>query len=151
MQYEDEEEEGEARPRPKKTKKRQTKKSIFEVYEPVELERGHFTDRDNEIRTTDVPERFQLRSVPVTSAPEEEIAREAEWIYKHAFGNPTISVQAAQEEGAGAKGSSVSASDRASRHQPPAGRKSVTAVAKIAEALKFMRNQLFEVCSASVS
>ncbi|KAL1440168.1 hypothetical protein MTO96_009978 [Rhipicephalus appendiculatus] len=142
-EYEDEEEEGETRPRPKKTsRKRQTKKSIFEVYEPVELERGHFTDRDNEIRTTDIPERFQLRAVPVTSAPEEEIAREAEWIYKHAFGNPTISVQSAVDEGA--KGSSA-ASNLAGRHQPPAGRKSVTAVAKIAEALKFMRNQLFEV------
>lgn len=142
-EYEDEEEEGENRPRPKKTsRKRQTKKSIFEVYEPVELERGHFTDRDNEIRTTDIPERFQLRAVPVTPAPEEEIAREAEWIYKQAFGNPTISVQSAVDEGA--KGSSA-ASALAGRHQPPAGRKNVTAVAKIAEALKFMRNQLFEV------
>ncbi|KAM7309648.1 transcription elongation factor SPT6 [Ixodes scapularis] len=140
-EYEDEEEEGEARPRPKKTaRKRPTKKSIFEVYEPVELERGHFTDRDNEIRATDIPERFQLRAVPVTSAPEDEISREAEWIYKHAFGNPTVSVQTATEDGKGAP-----ASEPGGRHQPPAGRKGVTAIAKIAEALKFMRNQLFEV------
>lgn len=140
-EYEDEEEEGEARPRPKKTtRKRPTKKSIFEVYEPVELERGHFTDRDNEIRATDIPERFQLRTVPVTSAPEDEIGREAEWIYKHAFGNPTVSVQTATEDSKGAP-----ASEPGGRHQPPAGRKGVTAIAKIAEALKFMRNQLFEV------
>ncbi|CAN7987050.1 unnamed protein product [Ixodes hexagonus] len=140
-EYEDEEEEGEARPRPKKTtRKRPTKKSIFEVYEPVELERGHFTDRDNEIRATDIPERFQLRTVPVTSAPEDEIGREAEWVYKHAFGNPTVSIQTATEDGKGAP-----ASDSGGRHQPPAGRKGVTAIAKIAEALKFMRNQLFEV------
>lgn len=141
--YEDEEEEGEARPRPSKkaSRKRQTKKSIFEVYEPVELERGHFTDRDNEIRATDVPERFQLRSVPVTAAPEDEIAKEAEWIFKHAFGSPTISQQAQ----AGAEDGKTAPSDTGSRHQPPAGRKGPTAVAKIAEALKFMRNQLFEV------
>ncbi|EEC12431.1 S1 RNA binding domain-containing protein, putative [Ixodes scapularis] len=144
-EYEDEEEEGEARPRPKKTaRKRPTKKSIFEVYEPVELERGHFTDRDNEIRATDIPERFQLRAVPVTSAPEDEISREAEWIYKHAFGNPTVSVQTATEDGKGAP-----ASEPGGRHQPPAGRKGVTAIAKIAEALKFMRNQLFEVRAQS--
>ncbi|KAL3212420.1 hypothetical protein MRX96_035921 [Rhipicephalus microplus] len=97
---------------------------------------------DKEEHLRDIPERFQLRAVPVTPAPEEEIAREAEWIYKQAFGNPTISVQSAVDEGA--KGSSA-ASTLAGRHQPPAGRKNVTAVAKIAEALKFMRNQLFEV------
>ncbi|XP_064461195.1 transcription elongation factor SPT6-like [Ornithodoros turicata] len=141
-EYEDEEEEGEARPRPKKTaRKRPTKKSIFEVYEPVELERGHFTDRDNEIRATDIPERFQLRAVPMGSASEEEIAREAEWIYKQAFSNPTVSLQSSGAE----EGSGGPAADAGGRHQPLAGRKNVTAVSKIAEALRFMRNQLFEV------
>jgi len=58
--YEEEEEEEEEdlyldedteRPRrPKKqTKKRTTRKSIFEIYEPSELKRGHFTDLDNEV------------------------------------------------------------------------------------------------------
>ena len=40
---------------------------------------------DNEIRTTDMPERMQLRSTPVTSVPEgaeEELDREAEWIFR---------------------------------------------------------------------
>ena len=32
----------------------------MKVYEPSELERKHFTDQDNEIRTTDMPERFQV-------------------------------------------------------------------------------------------
>lgn len=63
--YEEEEEEededeyadediGDERPtrRPKKQlKKKSTRKSIFEVYEPSELKRGHFTDLDNEVCT----------------------------------------------------------------------------------------------------
>lgn len=36
--------------RPKKQlKKKTTRKSIFEIYEPSELKRGHFTDMDNEV------------------------------------------------------------------------------------------------------
>lgn len=41
----------ENRPRPSKKhlKRKSTRKSIFEVYEPSELIRGHFTDVDNEV------------------------------------------------------------------------------------------------------
>lgn len=61
-EYEDEEAEGEIRVRPKKTaKKRISRRSIFEMYEPSELESSHLTDQDNEIRVTDMPERFQVR------------------------------------------------------------------------------------------
>lgn len=94
-EYEEEEEEeeddyeedqdGERRKRPKKTaRKKPTRKSIFEVYEPSELKRGYFTDLDNEIRNTDVPERMQLREVPITPVPEDspELSEESEWIYK---------------------------------------------------------------------
>lgn len=63
------------------------------MYEPSELERGHFTDKDNEIRATDIPERFQLRNIPITAAEDGELDEEAEWIYKHAFAAPTISSQ----------------------------------------------------------
>lgn len=36
--------------RPKKAVKKKTaRKSIFEIYEPSELKRGHFTDLDNEV------------------------------------------------------------------------------------------------------
>lgn len=128
----DYEEEGDAA-RPKKTKKaskkKTTKKSIFEIYEPSELKRGHFTDLDNEIRTTDIPERMQLRSVPLTTATEEELAAEAQWIYNQAFELKTISVQDAHlnEE----------AKERA--------KKGPQTVAKITKALDFMRNQHFEV------
>lgn len=42
--------EGEREKRPKKAAKKKTsKKSIFEIYEPSELKRGHFTDVDNEV------------------------------------------------------------------------------------------------------
>ena len=58
---EDDEERQEAKQRKKMRKKKQTK-TIFEIYEPGELERGHFTKQDNEIRNIDVPERMQLRS-----------------------------------------------------------------------------------------
>ncbi|ELV12097.1 Transcription elongation factor SPT6 [Tupaia chinensis] len=59
-EYEDDEAEGEIRVRPKKTtKKRVSRRSIFEMYEPSELESSHLTDQDNEIRATDLPERFQ--------------------------------------------------------------------------------------------
>lgn len=81
----EEDEEGERRRKPKKaTRKKPTRKSIFEVYEPSELKRGFFTDLDNEIRNTDIPERMQLREVPITPVPEDspELSEEAEWIYK---------------------------------------------------------------------
>ncbi|OQR71125.1 transcription elongation factor SPT6 [Tropilaelaps mercedesae] len=144
-EYEDEEEQ-EPGARPTKSakpggKKAAAKKSIFEVFEPIELEQGHFTDRDQEIRTTDEPERFQLRGVPVTAADETELAEEAEWIFRQCFQKPTISVQKPP------LGSDPSdSSERSSSgHQPLGGKKSRTAVAKICETLKFMRNQHFEV------
>lgn len=63
-EYEDDEAEGEIRVRPKKTtKKRVSRRSIFEMYEPSELESSHLTDQDNEIRATDLPERFQVRKL----------------------------------------------------------------------------------------
>lgn len=48
--YEDESVDGEREKRPKKVaKKKMSRKSIFEIYEPSELKRGHFTDVDNEV------------------------------------------------------------------------------------------------------
>lgn len=104
-----------------------TRKSIFEIYEPSELKRGHFTDLDNEIRNTDIPERMQLRDVRVTPVPEgsDELDEEADWIYRQAFCRPTISVQ-----------------DGTDRDRP---RKGPQTVGKIKRALDFIRNQNFEV------
>ncbi|XP_076670314.1 transcription elongation factor SPT6 isoform X2 [Andrena cerasifolii] len=129
-EYQDEVED---RPRRSKKhlKKKSSRKSIFEIYEPSELIRGHFTDIDNEVRTTDIPERMQLRSIPITPTTEgsDELELEAEWIYKQAFCQPTISVQDAHlnEE----------AKERA--------KKGPQTVGKIKKALDFMRNQNFEV------
>ncbi|CAB1315856.1 unnamed protein product, partial [Coregonus sp. 'balchen'] len=89
---EDQDEGGWDRPK-KQTKRRVGRKSIFEIYEPSELESSHMTDQDNEIRSTDMPERFQLRSIPVKPAEDNELEEEAEWIYRNAFSTPTISMQ----------------------------------------------------------
>ncbi|XP_041765514.1 transcription elongation factor SPT6 [Anopheles merus] len=104
-------------------RKRMLKKSIYEIYEPSELKRGHFTDLDNEIRKIDIPERMQLRDIPVTAVPEgsNELEEEAEWIYQQAFCKPHVSDQGAMTR------------------KPPSN------VPKIKHALDFMRNQHLEV------
>jgi hypothetical protein len=60
---------------------------LEDLFEPDELEKNFMTERDQQIRMEDKPERFMLRgSFPVTSEPDEaELEREAEWIYTHAF------------------------------------------------------------------
>lgn len=111
----------------KKKVRKTTRKSIFEIYEPSELKRGHFTDLDNEIRNTDIPERMQLRDFKVTPVPEgsDELDEEAEWIYRQAFCKPTISVQEGTD-----------------RDRP---RRGPQTIGKIKRALDFIRNQNFEV------
>uniref|UniRef100_A0A8C6KXY1 SPT6 homolog, histone chaperone and transcription elongation factor n=1 Tax=Nothobranchius furzeri TaxID=105023 RepID=A0A8C6KXY1_NOTFU len=116
----------------KQTKRRQGRKSIFEIYEPSELESSHMTDQDNEIRSTDMPERFQLRSIPVKSAEDDELEEEAEWIFRHGFSTLTISMQ-----------ESTDYLDRGTTTN--FSRKGPSTIAKIKEALNFMRNQQFEV------
>nr|XP_023025243.1 transcription elongation factor SPT6 isoform X1 [Leptinotarsa decemlineata]XP_023025244.1 transcription elongation factor SPT6 isoform X2 [Leptinotarsa decemlineata] len=128
----EEDDEGERRRRSKKAaKKKPTKKSIFEVYEPSELKRGFFTDLDNEIRNTDIPERMQLRDVPVTSVPDDssELDDEAEWIYKQAFCKPSVSNMDANL--------SPEARDKM--------KKGPQTIVKIRKALDFIRNQQLEV------
>merc|ERR1711976_891237 len=39
-------------------KKKGKRKTIFEMYEPAELEMRQLTEQDNEIRNTDIPERM---------------------------------------------------------------------------------------------
>ncbi|KAK9308785.1 hypothetical protein QLX08_001384 [Tetragonisca angustula] len=115
----------------KNFKKRSIRKSIFELYEPSELIRGHFTDVDNEIRTTDIPERMQIRAVPVTPTAEgsDELDLEAEWIYKQAFCQPTISIQDAH----------------LNKEAKEKAKKGPQTVGKIKKVLDFIRNQNFEV------
>lgn len=132
-EYEDDDE-GETRPRPKKSaRKKTTRKSIFDVFEPSELKKGHLTDEDNKIKTTDSPERFQLRTVPVTEAEDDEINDEAQWIFKYAFTDLTLSNQ------------SAAIGEYSDSRKPIAGLKQISALQKIRDALKFMRNQKLEV------
>lgn len=52
-----------------------------------------------QIRKTDVPERMQIREVPITAVEEgsTELEDEAEWIYKQAFLKPPVSKADTQE------------------------------------------------------
>ena len=84
-------------PRKKKRRKKSKKKTgIHDLYEPSELERGHFLERDAEIRVTDMPERFQTRSIPVKPSEEGELEEEAEWVFEHAFVKSPISKQVSE-------------------------------------------------------
>ncbi|XP_076154074.1 transcription elongation factor SPT6 [Alosa pseudoharengus] len=130
---EEDDQEDEAWDRPKKQVKRKTgRRSIFDVYEPSELESSHMTDQDNEIRSTDMPERFQLRTIPVKPAEDDELEEEAEWIFRNAFSNSTISMQDSTDY------LNPGSNPTFSYKQPQT-------VSKIKEALNFMRNQHFEV------
>ncbi|KAK4315769.1 hypothetical protein Pmani_013007 [Petrolisthes manimaculis] len=133
----EEDEDGEAREqrRARKERRKQVKKSIYEVFEPSELERGHLTDQDHEIRKLDVPERFQLRQIPVTRTrgetddrtTDKELDQEAKWIYHHAFFRPFISNQEGRDE----------ARQRS--------RRDINMIQKIYNALDLMRNSTCEV------
>lgn len=132
---EEEEEEGGSRIRKKtKAKKKSSRKSIFEVYEPAELEKSFLQEKDKKITNADLPERFQLRSTPVTTADDAEIEEEADWIYLNAFSQPAITSQV-----------SDASQNIGQEKQPIAGKKPPTAVPKIRETLKFIRNQSREV------
>eukprot|EP01135_Chromosphaera_perkinsii_P004003 Nk52_evm16s266 gene=Nk52_evmTU16s266 len=73
----------------KKKKKKKAKKTVKDVYEPSVVERRHMGDRDEEIRITDQPERFQLRGI-VRPKAADNVAEEAVWIFKHAFSSEAM-------------------------------------------------------------
>lgn len=128
--YEDETEEGAADAATRrKGRRRAGRKSIFDIYEPSELEKGHLTENDRKIRDEDVPERFMTRPTPLRETTDEpEIEEEAEWIYSMAFNENTLTCQ--NPEGG---------------LQPLAGQKDPGVIIKIREALRFMRSSLHEV------
>lgn len=123
--YADEDDEDMEGRKKKQGRKKRSKMGIYDVYEPTELERGFFTEKDQDIRAADIPERFQLRQVPVKPTEEGELEEEAEWIYKQAFVTTTVSQQGFMEQ------------DNHGRNH--------STVNKIREAVNFMRNQQFEV------
>ncbi|TRY62957.1 hypothetical protein TCAL_10880 [Tigriopus californicus] len=126
----DEDDEDLDRPRRKKDRKKKATKTIFDLYEPRELELRHFTKEDDDIRNNDIPERMQLRATPVTSVPpdSDELDREAEWIFKYGFAKPGVSMQ-----------THFSRSDCENWARQPG------TVEKIKKALDFMRQQFLEV------
>lgn len=80
---------------------------------------------------------MQLREIPLTSAPENELDEEADWIYKQAFTKSSVSSQ--QQK---------STSNNANDEWGGGGeseRKSPSCIEQIKKALDFMRNQLLEV------
>lgn len=126
---EGEEGEGERRKTKKSRPKRGLKASA--TYEPDALSRAYMTEQDNIIRNMDMPERFQLRQIPVTKAEEPELEEEAEWIYKQAFHTHPVSTQTfLDQESAGGYGFN---------------KKGPTMVEKIKKAIDFMRNTHHEV------
>lgn len=74
----------------------------------------------------------QERDVPVEQAEDQELEEEAEWIFKHAFLEQTITQQDVDEQGI----HSIDTKEI----------KPHSTIGKIQEALNLMRNQLFEVC-----
>ncbi|XP_053375824.1 transcription elongation factor SPT6-like isoform X2 [Mercenaria mercenaria] len=101
------------------------------TYEPEALSRAFMTEQDSVIRSTDMPERFQLRQTPVKETEEGELEEEADWIYKQAFNSPPVSTQTfLDQESGGSYGYS---------------KKGPSMVEKIKKAVDFMRNKHHEV------
>ncbi|KAJ2124133.1 Transcription elongation factor spt6 [Coemansia sp. RSA 720] len=60
-------------------------KTLADVFEPAELEAKMMTQRDEDIRTTDVPERMQMRATGAESLrplSEDEIEEETTWVMR---------------------------------------------------------------------
>ncbi|THD22694.1 putative suppressor of ty, partial [Fasciola hepatica] len=124
-EYSDDEE-ATARPRRKSRKSRSNlimDDRVYEFFDPSDLERAYYSLADDRIRKTDIPERFQLRQVPVhrvdPSSPnyaqeQQELTDEAAWIYSQAF-----------------------------KEEPEF--KPTTVIPKILDTLKLLRESLFEV------
>lgn len=71
---------------------------IEDIFEPQELEKNLLTERDQQIRLEDKPERFMVRTVPVTSEPDDgELELEAMWIYRQAFQIPPITTRVSNQ------------------------------------------------------
>ncbi|VDO79503.1 unnamed protein product [Heligmosomoides polygyrus] len=121
----DDEGEGEARVRRVRAKEKSS--TLLDTMEPSELERGFMAPLDKKIQLEDKPERFQLRRTPVTEADDLELEMESKWIYYHAFCKSTTLAFVTGYHGDDRNQCEDEARDT------------------IKEALKFMRNHLFEV------
>ena len=50
----------------RKPKKKKADVNIYDIYEPFDLEKGHFTMQDHEIKMTDLPERLVEEAVYIS-------------------------------------------------------------------------------------
>ncbi|VDK40399.1 unnamed protein product [Cylicostephanus goldi] len=132
--------EGEGEGRIRRVRAKEKTSTLLDTMEPSELERGFMAPADKKIQLEDKPERwsnacsFQLRKSPVTEADDMELEQESKWIYYHAFCSTSISTQKSNLLAyvADYRGNDRSQCEDEARET-------------IKEALKFMRNQLFEV------
>ncbi|CDS40561.1 transcription elongation factor spt6 [Echinococcus multilocularis] len=93
--YEDEDNDvGERRRKAKRELKMAPQGRIYELFDPTDLARNFYSPEDERIRCTDIPERFQLRTIPVRRLDPRsmtykddlvELEKESEWIYNAAF------------------------------------------------------------------
>lgn len=98
--------------------------TLIGVIEPDEV--AKHADKERDIIFKDVPERFQLRSLPVTPAEDDELKMESLWIQQRAFESCVILSQQ-QDVGFASLNDGQAANE------------------KIEEVLKFIRNMNFEV------
>ncbi|KAK6743076.1 hypothetical protein RB195_010379 [Necator americanus] len=126
--------EGEGEGRMRRVRAKEKTSTLLDAMEPSELERGFMAPADKKIQLEDKPERFQLRKSPVTEADDLELELESKWIYFHAFCSASISTQ---KSNILPYVNDYRGDDR-SQCQDEARE-------TIKEALKFMRNHLFEV------
>ncbi|CAD5223704.1 unnamed protein product [Bursaphelenchus okinawaensis] len=105
-------------------------KTLLNVLEPEDLELHK--SEDHKIIYADIPERFQVRPIPVQKAEEDELKMEAQWIMKRAFDNSNL---VSHQEGYALVKQNMSNEDKLRNEAPE----------KIQEALNFIRNSNLEV------
>ncbi|KAI1712859.1 SH2 domain-containing protein [Ditylenchus destructor] len=75
-------------------RKQRTKKiSLLNAVEPSELDKCFINSIDKKIIFEDIPERHQMRKMPVTATDEDSLKSEAMWIQKYAFQMDLLSRQ----------------------------------------------------------
>ncbi|CAB3402517.1 unnamed protein product [Caenorhabditis bovis] len=116
------------------------KQTLLESIEPSELDKGFLGAADKKIMMEDAPERFQLRRTPVTECDDDELDREAKWIFKYAFDTRTVSDQVIAKENDKLEGLSGEIGEEADM-------KKEEIISSIREVLRFIRvkNNSFEV------
>ena len=134
-----------------KTKREAVRKLV--QFDPSLLEKGHYLPEDERIKSIDIPERFQLRQIPVEPfRNDEEAMDEAQWIFAQAFMKEYISEQTNIKRPSHNGGAALDESTDASTEGKKTGEfygfsdnKSPETVAKIRDVLKLLKDQMHEV------